>query len=260
MRAMRAMRPRARPFRKVPLLGQGAPGELVLSSIETRTPVWVPGTGRMRGFGQYSPPSYFDTGWASVFVAGCESIGADPSDVAGLIIGESGWNPGAQNSVGCVGLNQICPVSYGVFSGDYSVSDYLGLSVSDQLPYAFAYWQQVMGNAGVSSVSGAELYWLNWVPALFVPNSSNSYVIQSSSDPYYDASLDIGNKGYITLGDLETRIQNMQSNNPDLWSYLQGQILLAGGIFPSTTTMVVGGVIAGFLGYFAWQHWKNRAA
>ena len=207
---------------------------------------------KIRGFGQFSPPSYFDAGWASVFVAGCQSIGADPSDVAALIIGESGWNPGAVNpSSGNVGLNQLTTAP---------VDGYTSMTVSEQLPYAFAYWQQQMQNAGLSTISGRDLYWLNWVPALYVPNSPDSYVIQNQGDPYYSADLDIGNKGYITAGDLQTRLDNMKANNPDLWSYLQGQIYAAGGFFPSTTTMVVGGVVAGFLGYFAWQRLKGRAA
>jgi hypothetical protein len=205
---------------------------------------------RPRGLGDFSPPDYFDTGWASVFVAGCEGIGAQPLDVACLIIGESGWNPGAENSVQCVGLNQICPVSYGTFSSDYSVADYLQLSVSDQLPYVFSFWQTQMGNYGLTSISGRDLYWLNWLPALYVQGASDSYVIQKQGDPYYASDLDIGGKGYITAGDLQTRLENMAANNPDLYGYLQTQICLAGGCFPSTTTMVLGGLAAGVAAFF----------
>jgi hypothetical protein len=133
--------------------------------------------------------------------------------------------------------------------------------VSQQLQVGvFPYWTQMMQNAGLSTISGRDLYWLNWVPALFVPNSPDSYVIQNQGDPYYSADLDIGGKGYITAGDLQTRLNNMETNNPDLWSYLQGQIYAAGGILPSTTTMVWGGLIVGFLGYFGWQKWRRHAA
>lgn len=263
-------RHRAKFLRRVPLLGQHAPGELVLSPIRTRMPVWVPAHNKLRrGLGQsYSPPDYFDVGWASVLVAGAQSIGADPYDVAGLIIGESGFNPGAQGGAPCagggyaVGLNQLCPVSQGVFTNQgYSVSDYLALPVSQQLQVGvFPYWQNVMANNGVTSVSGAELYLLNWLPAYFKPGMSSSDTIVDSSSGYYDASLDVGNKGYVTLGDLETRIQNMQANNPDLWSYLSTQIALSGGIFPSTTTTVLGGLALGFLGYFGYQKYKRRTA
>jgi hypothetical protein len=210
------------------------------------------GRPRRAGFG-YSPPDYFDTGWASVFVAGCESIGAYPLDVAGLLINESGFNPGAQNADGCVGLNQICQSSYGIFSSDYSVSDYTQLTVSQQLPYVFAYFQQWLDKYNLSSISAADLYWLNFLPATFVPNSPNSYVIATKGDGYYDAnaSLDTTGSGTITKGDLQQVIQNAEDNNPDLFGYLAQQICLSGGCFPTTPTMIVGGLILGFVGFYA---------
>lgn len=248
--------------RPVPLLGQHAPGELILSPVRTRVPVYVRADERLRrGFGQsYSPPDYFDTGWASVLVAGAQSIGADPYDVAGLMIGESGFNPTAQNSMGCVGLNQLCGGSQSVFTNaGYSVSDYLSLPVSQQLQIGvFPFWQQQMQNNGASTLSGAEIYLINWLPGYYKLGLSNSDTIVDSSSPYYSADLDIGGKGYITLGDLGQRIQNMENNNPSLWSYLSGQIAAAGGFFPSTTSMVWGGLVAGALGYFWWK--RRRAA
>jgi hypothetical protein len=203
----------------------------------------------IRGLGQYSPPSYFDAGWASVFVAGCQALGVDPLDAAALIIGESEWNPGAVNpSSGNIGLNQLTTAP---------VDGYASMTVSEQLPYAFAYWTKMMQDAGLSSISGRDLYWLNWVPALYVPNSSDSYVIQRQGDPYYSADLDIGGKGWIEAGDLQKRLDNMKANNPDLFGYLQSQIYAAGGFMPSTTTMVWGGLIAGFLGYFGWKRYRR---
>jgi hypothetical protein len=214
---------------------------------------------KIRGLGQFSPPDYFDAGWASVFVAGCQALGVDPSDAAALIIGESSWTPTAKNSIGCVGLNQLCGRSQNLFTNQgYSVSDYLALPVSQQLTVGvFPYWTQMMQNAGLSSISGRDLYWLNWVPALYVAGSSDSYVIQNQGDPYYSADLDIGGKGYITAGDLQIRLDNMRANNPDLWSYLQGQIYAAGGILPSTTTMVWGGLITGIISFFAWRRFHR---
>jgi len=211
--------------------------------------------GRLAGFGQSSVPSYFDTGWASVFVAGCEAIGAYPLDVAGLLINESGFNPGAKNSIGCVGLNQICQASYSIFSSDYTVDQYTQLTVSEQLPYVFAYWQQWLDKYSISSISAADLYWLNFLPATFVPNSPSSYVISQQGDAYYsaNASLDVTGSGTITKGDLQQVIENAETNNPDLFSYLEQQICLAGGCFPTTPTMIVGGLALGFVGYFAWQ-------
>lgn len=213
--------------------------------------------GRAHVGGDYSPPAYFDDGWATVFVQGCQSIGANPYDVAGLIIGESGWNPAAANSVPCYGLNQICPPSAGTYSGQYTAAQYQALPVSKQLPFAFKYWQGVMQSHGLTTISGRDLYWLNWVPALYVPNSPDSYVIQREGDPYYSADLDVGNKGYITAGDLETRIQNMETCNPDLFAYLTSEIEAAGGGAPggagtgggaAVITAASGAVIGGYMG------------
>jgi hypothetical protein len=203
---------------------------------------------RMQGMGQsYSPPSYFDTGWASVFVAGCEAIGANPYDVAALIIGESGWYPGAVNpSSGNIGLNQLTSAP---------VDGYADMTVSEQLPWVFDYWVRQMQQAGLISISARDLYWLNWVPALYVPFAPDSYVIQNQGDPYYSADLDIGGKGYITAGDLQTRLDNMKANNPDLYSYLAEQITLAGGpvaYFP-WPWLAAGSFAAGFAGFFLMQ-------
>jgi hypothetical protein len=218
---------------------------------------------RTQGLGQsgFSPPSYFDTGWASVFVAGCQALGVDPLDAAGLLISESTFSPAATNSIGCVGLNQQCPGSQN-FLGDMTVDQYTQLTVSQQLPYVFAFWQNWIDQYGLGSISAAELYWLNFLPATFVPNSSSSYVISQQGDPWYSSNtgLDSTGSGTITLGDLQTAIDNAKSNHPDLYSYLQTQILLAGGIFPSTTSTVIGGLVLGFVGYFVWQKWKGRAA
>jgi hypothetical protein len=213
---------------------------------------------RPRGLGQYSPPDYFDTGWASVFVAGCESIGADPLDVAGLLINESSFDPEATNSISCRGLNQECPGSQN-FLGDMTPEQYSQLTVSGQLPYVFAYWRSWMDKYGLGSISAAELYQLNFLPATFQPGETSSYVISSKGDGYYEANagLDVDGSGTITLGDLEQVIQNAKANHPDLYAYLEQQICLAGGCFGDTTTLVLGAFAAGFAGFFIWSYTRT---
>jgi hypothetical protein len=217
--------------------------------------------GRLQGLGQsgsFNPPDYFDTGWASVHVASAEYIGCDPLDLAELFVSESSYNPSATNSIGCVGLNQICQASYGFITGaGYSIGQYTQLTVSEQLPVVVSYFQNWMSQYGLGAISARDLYWLNFLPATYVPGSSDSYVISQQGDPYYSSNtgLDSGNKGYITAGDLQTRLDAQPAAQPNLWSYLEPQICLAGGCFGDTSTMVVGGLVVGFAGYYAYQKW-----
>ena len=226
-----------------------SPNRATLSRMHRRRP---------RGLGQYSPPDYFDTGWANVFVAGCESIGADPLDVAGLLLNESGFDPTARNSIGCAGLNQQCPGSQN-FLGDYTVDQYLALPVSEQLGYVFSWFQARMSSAGVSTISAAELYQLNFLPATFQPGETSGYVISSRGDGYYEgnAGLDVDGSGTITLGDLEQVIQNAKAAHPDLYAFLEEQVCLAGGCFGDTQNLVLGAFATGFVGFFAWNWWKT---
>ena len=212
----------------------------------------------MTGLGQsYSPPAYFDSTWASVFVAGCEAIGVNPYDFAGLLINESGFNPSAVNGIGCVGLNQICEGSQGIFSSYYTADQYTQLTVSQQLPFVFAYAQQWMSQYGLIEISAAELYQLNFLPATFQAGESDSFVISSQGDPYYssNSSLDVDNSGTITLGDLDTVIQNAKANNPDLYGYLETWITVAGGplAIAPPLWLAAGSFAAGIAGFYAWK-------
>jgi hypothetical protein len=201
----------------------------------------------IRGLGQYSPPSYFDSGWAGVFVVGANAIGVDPLDLAKLLISESGFDPSAQNSIGCVGLNQICPSSQGVFNSDYTADQYTQLTVSQQLPFVFDYFRNWLSQYGLSSISARDLYWLNFLPATYVPGSPDSYVIATQGDGYYDAntSFDKTGKGTITAGDLQTALDDAATNHADLFAYLQGEICAAGGCIPGTPWLFLGGIAAG---------------
>jgi len=242
--------------------GVGQPGPWVPSPVRTRQPVFVRGH-RGTGLGQsYTPPSYFDTGWASVFVAGCEAIGANPYDVAGLLINESGFNPSATNSIGCVGLNQMCPGSQN-FLSDYSADQYTQLTVSQQLPYVFVYFSNWMNQYGLLTISAAELYQLNFLPATFQPGESSSFVISQQGDPYYSSntSLDPGGTGQITLGDLQTAISNAEANNSDLYTYLAEMISLAGGplAIPSWPWLAAGSFAAGFAAFYLMKKYGRPA-
>jgi hypothetical protein len=233
------------------------------SPVRTRRSVRMLVESRPVGLGQlgYDPPSYFDFGWSSVFVAGCEAIGANPYDVAGLLMSESGFNPSATNSIGCVGLNQMCPGSQN-FTSDYSSDAYAQLTVSEQLPYVFAFWENQMSQYGLITISARDLYWLNFLPATYVPNSSDSYVISQQGDAYYssNSSLDTDGSGTITAGDLMNAISAAESNNSSLYFYLAEMITLSGGpvaYFP-WPWLAAGSLLAGVALFYGWQkyHWR----
>jgi hypothetical protein len=141
------------------------------------------------------------------------TIGIDPLDALKLFLSESGLQPGAQNG-SAVGINQLVSMNYGYFA-PLSASQYQALTAEQQLPYAFAYFAQVMKNHGLTSISGRDLYWLNFLPAYYVPGAGDSHVIITSASPYYapNIGLDHGQKGSITAGDLQYALDKQKSTS-----------------------------------------------
>jgi hypothetical protein len=240
--------------------------------------VWVPNPGTRKetwklvrattGLGQIQDPlgaalgepSYFDLGWENVFVAGCFAIGADPYSVCGLLLNESGFNPSATNAEGCVGINQQCSGSQ-TFTADYSASQYVQLTVSEALPYVFASWEGWLQQYGMVTVSAAELYAINFLPALFQPGMSSSTPLASAGDAYYSGnqSLDPDGTGSITLDTLQTVIDNQLLNNP-LSPYLIGAVSLAGGpvAAPTWPWLAAGSFAAGIGLFYAARKYRWR--
>ena len=161
-----------------------------------------------------------------------------------------------------MGLNQQCPGSQN-FTSDYSTSQYTALTVSQQLPYVFAFWQNWLSQYGLLTISARDLYWLNFLPATYVPYSPDSYVISSQGDPWYSSntSLDPTGSGEITAGDLMNAISNAEANNPGLYSYLAEMITLAGGplAYLPWPWFAAGSAAAGFLSFYAMKKYGRPA-
>lgn len=174
-------------------------------------------------------PSYLGSNFDTALVALAQSMGADPLDLAKLMLSESGLQPTAYNQGGgAAGINQLMPMNYGYFA-PLSLSQYLGLTAEQQLPYAGAYFKNVMANHSLKSISGRDLYWLNYLPATFVAFATDDHVIVQSSSPYYNAPLDHGNKGYITAGDMQKQLDAQPAAHPTLWPIVSQAVLQTEG-------------------------------
>ena len=187
-------------------------------------------------------PANLGLNFAPALIAQASTIGASPYDVCKILLSESGLNPAARNPSGfdagtfAAGINQLAP-GYNGNPGNWSYfapmtgEEYCALSAEEQLPYVFAYFRAVMRAAGLSAVSGRDLYWLNYLPATYVAGASDDHVIVPSSSPYYkyNTGLDHGGKGAITAGDMQIAIDNAANASP-MWPALQQAIADAGGV------------------------------
>jgi hypothetical protein len=194
-------------------------------------------------------------GFATTLVRLALPARIDPKGAAALMLSESGLVPSARNSIGCVGINQLCGSSQRVFA-PLSVAQYRSLSASGQLPYVFRFWNS-LNRKGAAWLSGRDLYWLNFLPATYVPGAPDSHVIVPPGSGYYaaNASLDHGHKGYITAGDLWIALANAMHKNPALWNALSAAIdgaELKTGV-ATFGVVVLAGLAVGAMGYLAVQ-------
>jgi hypothetical protein len=129
------------------------------------------------------------------------TLGASPFDLLQIFFTESGFDPKALNSMGCVGVNQFCPGTFGKAVPGLSQTGYRNLSAGDQLRrYVVPFLSQKPPSA---MRSARDLYWVNWRPATFLAGAPDSHVIfaPASGDLGLDAGLGHG-KPFVTAGDL----------------------------------------------------------
>lgn len=224
-------------------------------TLQNGQAVALKGAGSMAGIGDASSgsgtvalPSYLGDDFPTQLATWSKSIGADPLDVAALLYSESNLQPTARNPRGfpdgqyAAGINQLAPVNWGYFS-PLTAGQYTALTASQQLPYVFAYFKTVLGNHNLETISARDLYWLNFLPATYVPFATDDHVIVSSSSGYYtnNSNLDHGAKGYITAGDLQKRLDDVKANAPAWFASLKQQVLEdTGGV----TALQAAGVLA----------------
>lgn len=184
----------------------------------------------MSGLGSGLPASIGD-GFPAALSQLAADLGAEPTDLLKLLLSESGLQPGAKNPRGfpsgqyAVGINQFAPVNWGRFAPLTPVQ-YAALSATDQLPYVGDFWKALAASHNASTISGRDLYWLNFLPATFVPDAPDSHVIVHAGSGFFAPNRYLSSDGStITAGDLQAHLDKQA----DTALYKQIAPLLTGG-------------------------------
>jgi Putative peptidoglycan binding domain len=178
----------------------------------------------------------------------------DPRDALKIMLGESEMNPAAVAYLDPETKTE--PVAGGVFGllvtqtqnlTGMSFSDWIQLSAAQQIPYAAKFWKQITAGFGAPlPVSARDLYWLNYLPATYVPGAPDDYVFVRSNDTflrrgsstwehaagYYtqneglDHPLTPGGtrKGFITAGDMGLAAARGAMKNPATYAAIADAI------------------------------------
>lgn len=152
-------------------------------------------------------------------------IGSDPFAMANVMMSESGLNPKAKNSIGCVGLNQFCGTTFaGVVLGksasewnamssddkNAALDDYRSKSAEEQLAFVAKFWAS---KPAAALKTARDLYWVNFLPATYVAGADDSHVLTTSSsilnaNPVF-VSHDANGNPQITAGDLQRALDHV---------------------------------------------------
>jgi hypothetical protein len=192
-------------------------------------------------------------GWTAddyaALVAMANHQGAPPDWFAAIMLSESGLNPAAENSIGCRGLIGFC---FG--------APPRGTNPAEQMPYVNQYYQGWRPAGGW--ISRAQLYQSGYVPdTIRKLGSAPGTVLTRKGDGLYDGNepLDPDNKGFITVNDLDRRLDHVTAANPRQWAAAQAGIVAAGGTLstsaaraPSHATMLFGGLALGAFGAYVY--------
>jgi hypothetical protein len=160
-------------------------------------------------------PNLSDAFWQTLWNV-ANDLDADPKVLGLLLFEESGINPAAKNSIGCVGINQFCDGTFGGFV-DISKDAYLALSAEAQLdPYVKKYW--AAGPSG-SLATPRDNFWRSLLPATWKADADPSAVVNdpavlgASYAAKVSAANPLGQTGdVITAGDIDRYLARVASS------------------------------------------------
>jgi hypothetical protein len=171
-----------------------------------------------------------DADWQALWAL-AQSLGTTPQILGLLLFEESGMDPGAKNTNGhpdnpakwCVGLNQFCPGTYEYWV-HVSPEEYLTWTMAQQLGPIGRFWASKPSSA---MQSARDLFWVNFLPATYVPNASPDTIINDPNvlDAHYalvtvpsqNPGLFPGGATTLTAGDLDNYLAG-QAQAPG-WQY-----------------------------------------
>ena len=203
-------------------------------------------------------PSDIDPAFPAELLRTAARLNADPLDLANILYFESnGIHAAIVNAGGCVGINQFCPVNQNAraLPGWPGLAAYRALSASAQLrDFVAPWWERIASQHELTSLTGRDLYWLNFTPGWFVANAPASHVITRDPSIVRDnPRLSLG-KDYIAVGDIDRVL--VEARQGARWDQIAAAVRDAQGGWasPATASRSVAGsiVVAGAAGWLAW--------
>jgi hypothetical protein len=124
--------------------------------------------------------------------------GPRPEYMLPVLYEESGFSPGAVNSIGCTGLNQLCPFAQNIPEG------YASWLASQQIAGPIAsMFKAIVAKYGPIG-SGTRAYQANFLPGTLATDRELSSVLATKGSSVYAANtgLDYSGSGAIRVSDL----------------------------------------------------------
>jgi hypothetical protein len=139
-----------------------------------------------------------DAGFPAALWAMYAATGIRPEWVVPVLYSESGLNPAAENSIGCVGINQACPFAVPTPEG------YTTWTASQQLTGIVSPMYKAIVRKFGALRSGTRCYQANFLPATLATAKDLGSVLARQGGAVYaaNAGFDWQHQGTITVGDL----------------------------------------------------------